>query len=310
MTEIGKMVLNTISDNSFNNRILENIAALKEYCSNVCLNTFRWETDEKEDTLFFSSFSIETALLWQNVVGCVNTDFGTYIVPCNVRQFNLISEPTVIQPLLNTVSGTSGNNEILNSILNKEFYEGEFVVGWNTFSRYKMLPYLENVIEDLAIILAVLQQLTQTLRQPFIVNTTDKKLYNDKFLMNDILNQDVIYTEEFDNINVLNLNVDVSRIETLENLRKERFRTLNGLLGVSYESDLKKERLIVSEVETREEVKEMFSQSKLQSRFDFCNKVKQFTNKNLYVTHVLTGLTNKPNAETKEESEERGISYE
>lgn len=285
MLEIGKYIKNEFLENDFQNRINTNVLALKDYCLNVSLNSYQYKSDEED--LYFSTYSIESSLMFNCVVACIKTDVGYYILPCTILRYDIVGNPSIIRPNMTTYSGVS-DDILLNTFLNKDFDSEDFVVGWSSFSRFKMLGYMNTIIDELAIILSVEQQLTQTLRQPYIVNTDDKKLFNDKLMINNILNKDVVYTEELDKISILNLPCDTNRLEVLETLRKDRFKTLNGLLGVSYDADLKKERLIVDELHTREEVKELCGQSLYKSRKDFCDNIFKKFGKTITVSKVLT----------------------
>jgi hypothetical protein len=106
-----------------------------------------------------------------------------------------------------------------------------------------------------------------------VVTTTDKKIFSDKVLMNDILTKKYVFTDNCDNIKILDLNINPEYLVQLQTQFDDRMRRLHGLLGLSYDIDPKKERLINAEQEARNEVKEIFSQSMLNARLQFCDQV-------------------------------------
>lgn len=238
--------------------------ALNDYISSIMCSRFTWEIPPD---IITNQFTIESSLLNNGLVAFIETDTGYYILPVIATKYNIINDPTEIR-----VIRYGDSNSVINKLVDDSKIIS-FVPCYNTLQRKPEILYLDTLKNEIAEIMYIMIELIRKMVQPYVVTTTDKKIFSDKVLMNDILTKKYVFTDNCDNIKILDLNINPEYLVQLQTQFDDRMRRLHGLLGLSYDIDPKKERLINAEQEARNEVKEIFSQSMLNARLQFCDQV-------------------------------------
>lgn len=240
------------------------ILALNDYISSIMCSRFTWDIPRD---VIANQFTIETSLLNSGLVAFIETDTGYYILPVIATKYNIINDPTEI-----TIIKQGDSNTVINKLVDDSKIIS-FIPCYNTLQRKSEMLYLNTIKNEIAEIMYIMIEIIRKMVQPYVVTTTDKKIFSDKMLMNDILTKKYVFTDNCDNIKILDLNINPEYLVQLQTQFDDRMRRLHGLLGLSYDIDPKKERLINAEQEARNEVKEIFTQSMLNARLQFCHQV-------------------------------------
>lgn len=264
MNDIEQSIFNKCLDNTMTLSFNYFKSMLINYCNNLVHTLFTWEFPEEVNA---SSFQIECSLFWNNTVAFVKSDIGYYILPCDILNYNVFYEP-------NTIVLNSNFNTGQLAIIGKQ-YSDNFIVCYNDLSHNYFKAYLLNLIENLASLLEIQYTLYRKMRQPYLVATTDKTILNSKTMLNNAIQKDYILTDKdkIEDIKVLNLEIDHENVRQLQEKIDDLYTKLHGIIGLSFSKDIKKERLISSEVYTSNQFKDMLYMSKLKARQEFCNKI-------------------------------------
>ena len=279
--EIDISMYNQLCDNTAIQKRNEYRLAIYDYVSSIALGRFTWDIPQQITT---NQFTIENSLLWSGYVAFVQAPFSDdfYILPCQAQEYNIFSEPTKI-----VLTGIGAfDNDILN-LIGREHYKGDFILCYNSLERKPKQIYMNCIINDLAEVMYIQSSLYSKLIQPYVVETTDKKLYNDKQLANRILNRDIVFTDTIENIKVLKLEIETEHLLRLQERFDDLMRRLHGLLGLAYDVDAKRERLITDEQIARNEIKEQFTQSLLNERQRFCDTINEKYGLNISVQSTI-----------------------
>ena len=278
-------VNNSVTQTMLKGAVIQNemlaYQSIIDYLVSLCVSRFNWDIPQEITT---NNFAIEYTLFNSGYVAFIHSEYGNYILPCTIRGYNFIYDPIEITT---TSVGNMNSDNITNLILNKTFTPDNFVICYNSLQRKPTGYYLNYLITDLATTMVTMSSLFKKCRQPYIFKTDDKKQFNDKILMNQILNKDIIFCDTDKTLDVLTLGINSDNFEHLQNHFDDLMRRLHGILGISYNVDPKKERMLVDEISTNENVKELFSESLLKARLNFCEEIKNRFGLDISVSSVV-----------------------
>lgn len=269
MNDIITSFYNQISDNVSTVSKMQYYNAVWNYVLNISLSRFVWKFPE---TVYTSNFIIEKSLLETGYIALFKDDTTDkyYMLPGFGENFNILNEP--VNYCLNLSGDTSNIENIIGTT------HTDFVICYNSLSHIFNNTYLSMLIDDIAETMYQQHILYSKLRQPYIITTSDKKMFNDKQLFNKIIQRDVVFTDDIENIKLLNLEIQHESFNNLQDRLDDLMRRMHGILGLSYDVDAKRERLITDEQSARNEIKDHFRESMLKARVEFCNNVKKHYN--------------------------------
>lgn len=225
----------------------------------LALNRFRYITDlPLFNQRYFEKQLIDTG---KAILVYDNDIFNYLSLGCTFNSYNVYQEP---------VSFTAIGYDY-----SKNFSIGAWCI--DNYSDYCLKDIINQYANDLSNIDTTLYFLTKKLKQPYIFKVSNNKRLNANILMNQIDNSDFIELSNnfnMEDIELLNLNVNNTSIEQLQDTKTKRFNEILQLIGIDTISNEKGERLTAFESQVDSDKINRFLSSALQSRLDFCKRAK------------------------------------
>lgn len=234
----------------------------------LAVNRFRYKTD----LVSFNQKYFEKALINTGKAGLFYDDeIYTYLsLQATFNEFNIYQEPV-------NFTGIGYN-------YSKNFDNGAWCV--DNYSDYCLIDIINQYANDLSNIDTTLYFLTKKLKQPYIFQVSNNQRLNADMLMNQIETSDYIKMSksfEMDDVKLLNLNVNNTSIEQLQDVKVKRFNEILELIGVDTIANEKNERLTLNESIVNQDKINRFLSSAYQSRLDFCKRCKDLFNIDIQV---------------------------
>lgn len=252
-----------LDDTFFQHSIIAQNSDLLLYFSSICMNRFNWQLG---NNVIGTQKLIESELFLKGYVGIVRIGDIFYFVPITSVRYNYIYEITEFQVQRQNTGCTPLPAELFGGIFKVDNVNA-FVI-YNTYDWYLTYNYVMSQIKRLANIQVTYYSLLDKMRQPYIINTTDKTVLSGLTFFSEQRLKDIVVTEKPDTLSVLELNINTAYCDTLREEIDNLFTEIHGILGVNYSRFPKKERLITSEMQSATEVKDLYSTAMLQSRLD------------------------------------------
>lgn len=226
----------------------------------LALNRFRYITDIP----LFNQRYFEKQLIDTGKAILVNDNdvYNFLSLGCTFNDFNVYQEPVSFTAI--------GYN------YSKNFNVGAWCI--DNYSNYCLIDIINQYANDLSNIDTTLYFLTKKLKQPYIFQVTNNQRLNGNILMNQIENSDFIEISKsfnMDDIKLLNLNVNNTSIEQLQDVKTKRFSEILELIGVDTIANEKSERLTLNESIVNQDKINRFLSSAYQCRLDFCERAKK-----------------------------------
>lgn len=234
----------------------------------LAVNRFRYKTDLTS----FNQKYFEKALINTGKAGLFyDEEIYTYLsLQATFNEFNIYQEPV-------NFTGVGYN-------YSKNFDNGAWCV--DNYSDYCLIDIINQYANDLSNIDTTLYFLTKKLKQPYIFQVANNQRLNADMLMNQIETCDYIKMSksfDMDDVKLLNLNVNNTSIEQLQDVKVKRFNEILELIGVDTIANEKNERLTLNESIVNQDKINRFLSSAYQSRLDFCKRCKDLFNIDIQV---------------------------
>lgn len=234
----------------------------------LAINRFRYTTNITSfNQRYFEKSLVDTG----KSILVYDKEFYSYLsLQCTFNDYNIYNEPV--------------NFTAIGYNYSKNFSNGAWCI--DNYSDYCLIDIINQYANDLSNIDTTLYFLTKKLKQPYIFQVQNNQRLNGNILMNQIENSDFIeLSKNFDmnDVKLLNLNVNNTSIEQLQDVKTKRFNEILELIGVDTIASEKNERLTYNESIVNQDKINRFLSSAYQTRLDFCKRCKDIFNIDIQV---------------------------